>query len=283
MEVDGVLAFQIMPSGPRYAGRERAVALKEEVFRELTAIPGVQSLAIADDPPIGPGRRQMIEHDHRSPSVGGPFPATCHRVDHRYFDLLRIPLRMGLGFEHTDGPGSPRVAVVSEALARRAFAGNDPIGQRLRLMTPDEEGTAVTVVGVVGDVQRDPWGSEPKALYLCLNQEPSSTYTFLLKSTMSPEMLVPELRKRMQVIDPQQPLLGMETLRDRDLRRHGAECIGADAGDWDPAGAGFELDSGQPDLRGGSHGTTSVAPVGNGPAGDRDDHGRVLLAASIST
>jgi putative ABC transport system permease protein len=222
MEVDGVLTFEIMPAGQRYAGREQVLALKEVVFRELAAIPGVQSLAVADGPPIGPSRRQMLEHGRGSQCPGGLFPATCQRVDHGYFDLLRIPLRMGRGFERTDGPESPRVAVVSEALARRAFAGGDPIGQRLRLVVPGEEGPAFTVVGVVGDVKRDPWGSEPKALYLCLNQEPPSTYSFLLKSTMGPEMLVPELRKRMQAIDPHQPLLGLETLQKRVRRGLGA-------------------------------------------------------------
>jgi putative ABC transport system permease protein len=220
MELDGVVAFQIMPSGPRYAESAHIRAFEEQVLQELAAIPGVEAIAVANDLPLGPSRRQEVECDRDSQPHS--LPAVCQSVSSRYFQLLRIPVRRGRGFARTDGPASPRVALVSEALAKRAFAGRDPVGQQLHLVVPGQESPALTVVGVVGDVQRDPWGSEPNAIYLHVDQSPPGTLAFLLKSSLAPETLIPESRKRIHALDPQLPLLGIGTLRETVRRGLGA-------------------------------------------------------------
>ena len=190
------------------------------MLQELSAIPGVEAMAVADDLPLGPSRRQQVECDRDSQPHA--LPAICQSVSSGYFELLRIPIQRGRGFAPTDGPGSPRVALVSEALAKRAFAGRDPIGQRLHLVVPGQESPALTVVGVVGDVQRDPWGSELNALYLHIQQSPPGTLAFLLKSSLAPETLIPEARNRMHALDPHLPLLGLGTLRETVRRGLGA-------------------------------------------------------------
>jgi putative ABC transport system permease protein len=222
MAFEGVLTFQIMPAGPRYAGFEQVRGLREQALRELASIPGVENLAVADGLPIGPSRRHMIQPDRGRERTAGLIPASGHGVGAGYFELLRIPILGGRGFERTDGPESPRVAVVSKALSKQAFPGVDPIGQHLRLVVPGEESAVFTVVGVVGDVKSDPWGSEPRALYTALDQEESRNCAFLVKTSLDPDVLIPELRRRMQGLDPDLPLLGMVTLQETLRRGLGA-------------------------------------------------------------
>jgi putative ABC transport system permease protein len=223
MELEGVVALQIMPAGEQYSARGHVLAFKEQAVQELAAIPGVKALAVADSLPVGHTRRQMVEPDRAgSPLTSGLAPVTCQSVGPGYFELLQIPLRGGRGFEESDGPTSLRVAVVSETLAKRVFPGVDPIGGRLRLAAPGVENPWLTVVGVVGDVKQDPWGSEPKALYLSVDQESPMTYAFLLRTASSPESLIPEVRKRMRALDPHQPLLSLDTLLESVRRGLGA-------------------------------------------------------------
>jgi len=63
---------------------------------------------------------------------------------------MRIPLRRGRLIDEHDGGEAPRVALISESIAKHRLVGLDPIGQRLRI----GDGSLYTVVGVVGDVRQ---------------------------------------------------------------------------------------------------------------------------------
>lgn len=76
-----------------------------------------------------------------------------------YFDALGVPLLRGRAFAASDTADSPRVAVINQQMASRYFAGQDPIGQRLRIRYLDDDADSgprnpwLTVIGVVGDTR----------------------------------------------------------------------------------------------------------------------------------
>jgi predicted permease len=72
-----------------------------------------------------------------------------------YFSAMNIPIKLGRGFDARDTATSPRVALVSDAAARRLWPGQDPIGKRLSMpaFSADKPDTWRTIVGVVGNVQ----------------------------------------------------------------------------------------------------------------------------------
>ena len=72
----------------------------------------------------------------------------CPRISPDYFRSAGIPLVRGRGLEESDREGAVAVTVINDTIARRFFAGEDPIGRRI-LATDDE--TWLTVVGVAGD------------------------------------------------------------------------------------------------------------------------------------
>jgi hypothetical protein len=77
-------------------------------------------------------------------------PATFQIVSPDYFRLLRIPLREGRLISSDDLPDRPRVTVVNDAMARRYWPGESPLGRDIRVGA-----TTMTIVGVVGDTQAD--------------------------------------------------------------------------------------------------------------------------------
>ena len=84
--------------------------------------------------------------------------ANIRAVDGRYFETLGIPLVRGRLFERTD---RQKAVVVSEALAREHFAGDDPIGRQIRLINE-----SWIVAGIVRDVRHDHRLAPTPTLYL---------------------------------------------------------------------------------------------------------------------
>ncbi|MFQ5742983.1 MAG: ABC transporter permease [Acidobacteriota bacterium] len=113
--------------------------------------------------------------------AGRPNRAHTQLVSGDYFDTLGIPLLEGRAFGSLDGPGAPRVGVVSGALAERYWPGERPVGRRIRF-TVDQPW--ITIVGVVGNVRRA-WNDNgpSRALYLPYSQSPVRQMRLLLRTS----------------------------------------------------------------------------------------------------
>ena len=125
-------------------------ALRGRMAR-LKDLPGVAAAALSSGLPLNSAGSM-----HPFGVAGSPRPsdpdeqswAGVRTVDPGYAEVVRLRLRDGRFLSETDGPGSPRVAVVSESFARAAFGGEPAVGQRFRLGYDREW----EVVGVVADV-----------------------------------------------------------------------------------------------------------------------------------
>lgn len=118
----------------------------EAVRGELSAIPGVRAVAGTSYVPMA-GTRAMLEvtaGDLKGDVITGT-------VSSNYFDVMRIPVLRGRALNDADTAGSPAVAVVNDAFARRWLPGRDPLGATVTL---DSLSTVpLTIVGVIGDVR----------------------------------------------------------------------------------------------------------------------------------
>ena len=179
----------------------------ERVRPSVSAIPGVDAVALAYDLPFG-GRgfsrpavpEGRTESEDEAPAVSG------NVVAGDYFRTLGIPLLRGRNFEASDGAGSPPVAIVNEALADGFWPGADPIGKRMRLGGSDNPWT--TVVGVVGDVsQRSLAEGRPPMFYQSIAQSPWVDGMYLVvRSSVPSDGVVAALRRVVADLDPSLPL-----------------------------------------------------------------------------
>src|SRR6516165_10401063 len=147
--------LQVMAPGTAYKTDEQTVGLYREVVRRISRLPGVESVGMTSMLPA--------ECDCASDKIqfpGRPYHGEHNEVDERhvsagYLATLKTRLVRGRLFTDREGASMPGVAVINQALARRYFPGQDPIGQRI---ADDEFGTPHVweIVGVVDDVREGP-------------------------------------------------------------------------------------------------------------------------------
>src|SRR5262249_26415894 len=127
-----LLTLQLSPTGSQYREQPQLLAYWRQVLSRVQAVAGVESAAVAITlPPDRIAFSASFEIPDRTPKEGGPV-VPVPWVSYDYFGTLGIPVRRGRVFDRDDKPGSPGVVVISEALARKYFPGEDPIGQRLK-------------------------------------------------------------------------------------------------------------------------------------------------------
>ncbi|MEY2562839.1 MAG: hypothetical protein QOH88_1032 [Verrucomicrobiota bacterium] len=152
----------MMEVNPTYNGDEPAQKRMDRFARleeRLSGIPGVEAVAANNSPPFVPQRpwnRLAITADGQTDEEqrSNPRP-NFQTVSPDYFHLLHIPLLRGRIFEKSDVSDAQQVCIVSQRLAERLWPGQDPIGKRLTLGTPQDEGGPrwMNVVGVVTDIR----------------------------------------------------------------------------------------------------------------------------------
>ena len=112
--------------------------------------------------------------------------AVHETVSSDYFRVLRIPIKSGRAFADTDRRGAIPVVIINEALARRYFGPENPLGKRIAFdKVPDSTSVWRTVVGVVGSVRQTSLSLEPQIqLFVPVGQEPGSYSTLLFAAMM---------------------------------------------------------------------------------------------------
>jgi putative ABC transport system permease protein len=134
-----------------------------------------------------------------------------------YFRTIGIPVRRGRGFTDADGPEAPQVVVLSEAAVRRFFAGEEPIGQRIRLGFGRGRGRRAggEVVGVVGDVKETSLGAaSPPEIYVPYAQFPIQSMDLVLRTDVPPRSLAVVAERVVHGLDAELPVAKVATLEE---------------------------------------------------------------------
>jgi putative ABC transport system permease protein len=156
-----LLALSVQLDDAKYpAGSPQGKAFYRDVLTRVNAIPGVKAVAAADGagiPFTGSGCRILFSIEGRPPAPAEQRPQLeCTFISPDFFRAMGMQLRAGRNFTEQDDEKAPRVMIINEALARRYFPGEDPLGKRILF-----ESSPRTIVGVVGDVKR--FGLEAEA------------------------------------------------------------------------------------------------------------------------
>lgn len=131
-----------------------------------------------------------------------------------YFAAMGIPLIAGRTFSERDtADDAPPVAIVSTALARKYWPGENPVGKRLRFGDTATE-PWVSVVGIIGDVhQLGLQQPAPPLLYVPFSQFPLPFMSAVVRSTLPESTVGSLLRAKLAAIDPDLPFADVKTLQ----------------------------------------------------------------------
>ena len=165
--VERVLALEVHLPTPRYDAPRRA-DFQEELARRLGDIPGVSAAGGISRLPATGSYHPWNTHIRSGPLAGTPVDRKRFAIQQRIvsgnpFAALGIPVLAGRVFDARDGASEPMRAVVSANFARTAFPGLplDAVpGQRIAAA-----GKEMSIVGVVGDVALDVYGTPTMAVY----------------------------------------------------------------------------------------------------------------------
>jgi putative ABC transport system permease protein len=140
-----------------------------------------------------------------------------------YFEAVGVPLMSGRAFNDMDDAASPRVVLVNQEFVRKYSQGRDPVGRQIQLDTPHGPSAWSEIVGVVGDVKS--YSEDPKyepEVYELYGQRPVASFSVMLRSTVDPGSLTPDLRHAVTQLDSELPLLRVMSMDDViEIQRNG--------------------------------------------------------------
>jgi len=146
-----------------------------QLLDRLSAVPGVQSARLS--------RLQLFSGFwSRTVSIPGytsgaqeEMRVSCNTTAPRFFATFGIPLLLGLDFMPADSTTAPKVAIISESMARQYFRDENPVGNHFRFTGEDATGD-VEIVGVVKDIltefRDEEYNRSPRAAYIPFTQAP---------------------------------------------------------------------------------------------------------------
>jgi putative ABC transport system permease protein len=183
----------------------RAVEQFNQVFAQLSAVPGVERVAGIMGLPTGNyGSNGHYQTRGGLPVQRGHSLSSVFSVaSPGYFQAMGIPLQRGRDFNAQDSFESPFTAVISESLARQSFGNIDPLGKQIQCGLDSDKW--MTVVGVVGDVRQDSPADAPgPALYMPMAQHPfyANQIHVVLRTSVKPLTLMNAVKQKILQVNP---------------------------------------------------------------------------------
>ena len=197
---DHLLTLQITVP-PKYATPSQRRAFYADLLGRLESLPGVTGVGGTTRLPLGSTNvsTKLVIEGRNQPPAQWP-EAEFRRAIGSYFGAMGIPVLRGRGFDPTDGADAPSVAVIDLALAQQMFAGEDPVGRRVKFGT--DRGDWTTIVGVIGDVRHSGLETRPAPeVYVYYLQNPPVNPFLVVRTTGDPLALVPAVRAQIQSLD----------------------------------------------------------------------------------
>jgi len=192
----------------------RAVFMREALAR-MAAVPGVRSVGAVSALPFAQANigveAQMTIPGRAAPAAGDvPNVYTTVATD-GYFETMGVALRRGRTFATADDATAPRVALISESLARRHFPDEDPIGKQISVRF--DGGRPREIVGVVADVRHGGLHEAPRVeMYMPFAQFLFGSMTLVARTSGDPAASLTALQRAVWEVNPNQAIYAAWTL-----------------------------------------------------------------------
>lgn len=183
--------------------------------KRFSAIPGVRGATASHTPLIGEGTSAGPVLPVGTPQTPGKTPHVL-MAGADFFATMQIPVLLGRGIDERDQPGSPAVAIVSEAYVKTYLDGRNPLGQHLSIRRrPPLRDQEVEIVGVAGNARYGALKGEFRSIvYLPFNQlsyRPVDEMTFALRTSGDPLQHVNTVREIVRHADARVPVTNVKT------------------------------------------------------------------------
>jgi predicted permease len=196
------LATLLVSTSKAYSEDQQEIALEQEIMRRMTALPGVKSVAISHELPVG-----SWDMTTRIRVVGRPWNGERNEVPERdvspeYFATLEAKLLQGRYFSEVENdPKKPRTAIVNERFAKLYFPDEDPIGKKIAYVLSKD---SIEIVGVVEDIKEGELDTTNRPImYIPFNQSMWASFNLIVRTFQAEQSMLPAMAATIHQINPE--------------------------------------------------------------------------------
>jgi predicted permease len=190
----------------QYDSTSKLIALGEDILQRWRSIPGVVAATPTVIPPLlGPSvfiGRFELEGQSAAEKGADPY-VPMESGDAEYFKTLGLPIVRGRGFTDADRETSEQVVVISEALAKRFWPNENPIGKRVHYWAGLDTASNRTVVGVARDARIRSLREPVLEAYVPWRQANFWQFNFAIRTTGPLASVLPALKRELHAVEPQ--------------------------------------------------------------------------------
>jgi predicted permease len=192
---------------------DRVHEMQKRMIDALAAIPGVESVGLADQVPLGDGPNSMSVFSDKTTDLRPANAAArslMFNISPEYFRAEGTALLSGRTFTEHDDKGAPPVAVINQEFARKIF-GSAPnaMGAHYKIKDPanKQDGVRIEVVGIVEDGKYASLTEDPQpAMFFPILQSPTSSTWLVVRSRRDPQQLTAAIRNTLRDLDAGLPV-----------------------------------------------------------------------------
>ena len=214
-QTDHLATLSLELSDATYGKDEQVLAAERKIISRVSSLPGVESVGITSVLPVSfNGNTTWIR------IVGRPYNGEHNEVNQRdvsseFFTTLHAKILKGRYFTDAEDGTKPKVVLINQALARKYFPGEDPIGKKLG-DTDLSPKSLTEIIGIVEDVKDGSLDSEIwPAVYYPFNQNSDTYFSLVARTSQDEKSLLTSLVGAVHEIDPGIGTSDIATMTDR--------------------------------------------------------------------
>jgi len=217
----GVLLANVSLPAPSYGEAARVEQFYDDLVSRVRAAPGVRAASASTAVPIlsSNGVWDFEIDGMPAPTAGQPaWNAAFVAARPGFLETIGARVVGGRAIGPGDTASAPPVVVINETLAARFFAGDDPIGRRLRVKRKPPHLPWMTIVGIVADMHDQALDEAPQAMYIVPHAQArvtgdwiARTLTLAVRTDGPPDAVLPAIRAAVRELDPALPVFAVRT------------------------------------------------------------------------
>jgi putative ABC transport system permease protein len=218
---ENLLTLEMAIPRTKYPEDTDRSAFVQRVLDKVSVLPGVTSAAATTSLPVNElSTSTGFVVEGRAPAKPGEILLShFRRISPNYLQTLGVSLVKGRWFTAQDSKEAPKVVLVSQSMADRYWPNQEAVGRRIQRPTPGPDAPPwLTVVGVVGNVNESPLGTEDETgatFYMPYAQSAPAEVFLVVRTSTPPKSLIGGIRRSVQEVDREQPIQKIATMEER--------------------------------------------------------------------
>jgi predicted permease len=215
--LEQLVSFSVTPVLSGYHD-DGAVALVSRILDEVSAAPGVRTVAAAEEPILANSTNQItVSVPGYEPGPDEDMNPVMNSVTPAFFETMGLTVQAGRGFDSRDTSTSQPVVIVNENFARHFFKG-DAVGRHIRARRGDRD---ILIVGVVSNYKHDSLREDPARrmiLFPYTQREAAGRLagmTFYARVQGSEAAAMSAIREAVRHVEPSLPVYDVRTMADQ--------------------------------------------------------------------